>query len=234
MNFDLLSMAELTASAVVVALGFGELFGANLRERVFVSAAMLAWLAAVLWIGERLLLNVQGGFGAPGLGFAVAIPLALLLLVFLGSEWGRARADAASLSGLAALHAVRVFGGVTFVLLYAAGRLPAPFAPIAGWGDAFIGATALAAAWISTRRPDLAVLWNGLGMLDLVTAIVLGAMSAPGPLRLFMQAPGSAIMTTLPWIVIPCYLVPALAFAHLAALWRLLRAPQRRPAGFAV
>ena len=227
MNFDMVSMAELSASAVVVALGFGELFGANLRERIAVSAAMLAWLALVLWMGEQRLLFYQNGFGVPGLGLAVALPVALLSLVFLGTEWGRARANAAPLAGLAAIHTVRVFGGVTFVLLYAAGRLPAPFAPIAGWGDAFIGATALAAAWMSTRRPDLTTAWTLLGMLDLVTAIALGATSSPGPIRIFTDGPGSAIMTNLPWILIPCYLVPALAFAHIVALRRLLGVPAR-------
>jgi hypothetical protein len=30
--------------------------------------------------------------------------------------------------------------GVTFLLLYSAGHLPAPFAPAAGWGDIAIGA----------------------------------------------------------------------------------------------
>lgn len=224
MNYDLLSMAELTASAVVVALGLGELFSANMRERVLVCATMLAWLALVLWIGERRFLFAQGGFGAPGLGLAVVLPVALLSLILFGTEWGRARADAAPLAGLAAIHTVRVFGGVSFVLLYAAGRLPAPFAPIAGWGDGFIGATALTAAWMSTRRPDLAILWNGLGMLDLVTAVALGATSAPGPIRVFAEGPGSAIMATLPWIVIPCYLVPALAVVHIVSLRRLLGA----------
>jgi hypothetical protein len=226
MNFDMISMAELTASAVVVALAFGEMFGANLRERLVISAAMLAWLGLVLWVGARLLLNVEGGLGAPGLGVAVVAPVALLWLVFFATDWGRARAAAAPLAGLGAIHAVRVLG-VSFVLLYAAGRLPAPFAPIAGWGDIFIGATALPAAWISARRPDLATLWNLLGLLDLVSAIALGATSSPGPIRIFTDGPGSAIMTTLPWILIPCFLVPALAFLHIVSLRRLLVAPAR-------
>ena len=58
-------------------------------------------------------------------------------------------------------------------------------------------------------------------MLDLVTAIALGATSSPGPIRLFFEPPGSAIMTTLPWILIPCFLVPALAFFHLVTFYRL-------------
>jgi len=63
--------------------------------------------------------------------------------------------------------------------------------------------------------------WNVLGLLNLVVAVSLGAMSAPGPIRLFAAEPGSGIMTTLPWIIIPCFLVPALAFVHLTVLWRL-------------
>jgi hypothetical protein len=123
------------------------------------------------------------------------------------------------------IQAIRVLG-VSFVLLHAAGRLPGPFAPVAGWGDIAIGATALPVAWWLTRglKTNALVWWNALGLLDLVVAVGLGAVSSPGPIRVFTDDPGSEIMTTLPWIIIPCFLVPALTFVHLAVFWRLSRA----------
>ena len=55
------------------------------------------------------------------------------------------------LPALVAAHAVRVLG-IFFLILHAQGRLPAPFAPTAGWGDIVIGATALPVAWLVAAR----------------------------------------------------------------------------------
>ena len=108
----------------------------------------------------------------------------------------------------------------------------APFAPSAGWGDVFIGATALPLAWAVTRfgarvRP-LVLLWNAVGVADLVAAVTLGPLSAPGPLQVFVGPPTSAIMTTLPWLLIPGFLVPCLMFP---ARRHLLSAGARRSLG---
>jgi amino acid transporter len=65
--------------------------------------------------------------------------------------------------------------------------------------------------------------WNLLGALDLIAALALGILSAPGsPLQLFGGTVGSAAVTVLPWSSIPALLVPfylvthALIFAHLS------------------
>ena len=56
------------------------------------------------------------------------------------------------------------------------------------------------------ERPAWLGLWNALGALDLVVAVALGLLSAPGtPFRVFTAGPG----TELPWIMIPTLLVPS-------------------------
>jgi len=67
--------------------------------------------------------------------------------------------------------------------------------------------------------------WNSFGLADLVTAVTLGALSAPGPSRVFFDAPGSGLMTSVPWILIPCFLVPSLSFVHLVVFYQTLRMP---------
>src|SRR5204862_7881053 len=52
---------------------------------------------------------------------------------------------------LIGVHTVRLLG-ISFIVLYAVGRLPAPFAPVAGWGDVFVGATAPLVAWLAHRQ----------------------------------------------------------------------------------
>jgi hypothetical protein len=90
------------------------------------------------------------------------------------------------------------------------------------------GAAALPVAWLISRSGSgvrrLALLWNTFGIMDLFSAVALGALSAPGPLQAFAGPPTSAAMTTLPWLLIPGFLVPSLIFIHLVIFHRLARA----------
>jgi hypothetical protein len=96
------------------------------------------------------------------------------------------------LPALIGVHGTRLLGFL-FLLLLAAGRLSAPFAPRAGWGDILAGSTAVPVAWALASRLTgarwLVLLWNSVGLLDLVDAAFLGVTSAPGsPLQLFFVA----------------------------------------------
>jgi hypothetical protein len=230
MTFDLLSTVVITAGAAVVIATFVALFGSSLTQRLTIGVAMALWFIGVLWIGA------PGAIATPMLGAAVLIPVAVLSVIGFGSSAGRGRLQSTPLPALIALHAVRVLG-VLFVLLFAAKRLPAPFAPVAGWGDIIIGATALPIALWVACDPDTArgpvLVWNGLGLADLVTAVTLGALSAPGAIRLFFVDPSSALIASLPWILIPCFLVPSLSFVHLIVFYRTLKARgEEHAAGF--
>jgi hypothetical protein len=96
-----------------------------------------------------------------------------------------------------------------------------------------VGALALPVAYLVRRRvrgwKAAALAWNTLGIADLFTALTLGVTSSPGPLRVFLEEPGSGIMTALPWILIPAFIVPLLIAIHLAVYARILgeRAPRR-------
>jgi hypothetical protein len=222
MTFDLLSTIVLTASATVVVATFVALFGSSLTSRISIGAAMAFWFIGVLGLGAR------GNIATPILGAAVLIPIAVLSVVGFGRSVGRDRLQSVPLPALIALNVTRLLG-VLFVLLYAAKRLPAPFAPVAGWGDIAAGAVAFPLAlWVS-RRPDIArsavLFWNSFGLADLVTAVTLGALSAPGPSRVFFDEPGSALMSSVPYILIPCFLVPSLSFVHLVVFYQTLRMP---------
>jgi hypothetical protein len=160
------------------------------------------------------------------LGIAVALPIAVLCFVVAHVKSLREGFRRVPLWLLVGVHTVRVLG-ISFIILYAAGRLPAPFAPVAGWGDIFVGATALPAAWLAYRRPAMARptlwIWNVIGLADLIAAIGLGVISSPGPQRLIFAEPSSAIMTTLPWLLIPGFLVPLLFAVHIGIFIRLAK-----------
>jgi hypothetical protein len=222
--FDLLSTAELTASSAIVVFFLSSMLSNTVRQRALVAAALAGWFCLVLTAGATGALAHPIGPGIPGVGVAVLIPIILLSVLVLGMARGRELVRRAPLAPLIGVHSVRILG-ITFVLLYAAKRLPAPFAPVAGWGDVLVGVLAIPLALLLVRSATVPkgwiALWNTLGLADLVAAITLGAMSAPGPLRLFPGEPSSAIMASLPWLLIPGFLVPSLAFLHLCTFYRL-------------
>ena len=171
--------------------------------------------------------DLFGVYVAPISVMMVAAWLVLIALRRVGDHFGLLRRvwHAIPLPVLIGVNAVRVLG-IVMVLWHEAGRLSAPFAPIAGWGDVLIGLTAIPVA-LAVRaaapgwRPA-ALLWNALGLLDLVAAIALGLTSAEGtPLRIFFGEPGTGLMGELPLVLIPAYLVPLLIVTHLAVFARL-------------
>jgi hypothetical protein len=226
--FDILSTVELSVSASIVVAFLSLAMAPSVSGRVAVLIALGAWFVAVLALGATGALS-SAGLGAPALGLAVVLPIAALVWTYRALPSVRGAMSATPLPALIALHAIRVLG-FTFIVLYAMGRLPAPFAPSAGWGDVAIGATSLPLAWavarFGSRMRPLALLWNALGVVDLVAAIGFGALSAPGPLQVFVGPPDSSPMTTLPWLIIPGFLVPILFSVHIVIFYRLLAKTQ--------
>jgi hypothetical protein len=90
-----------------------------------------------------------------------------------------------------------------------------------------IGATAPLVAWLIHARganlPRRAlVVWNLLGLADLITAVGLGVLSSQS--RIGVLAAGGVttrLMGTFPLALIPTFFVPLLAILHLVALTRL-------------
>lgn len=226
MNTDLIGSIELTASAAIVISALSIGFGSSAAVRIRIAAWLAAWFVVVVILAATRALYYKHGLGAPGLGSAVALPIAVLCFVVARVKSLREAFQRVPLWLLVGVHTVRLLG-ISFMVLYAASRLPAPFAPVAGWGDIFVGATALPIAGLAYRRPANARLilwiWNVVGLVDLIAAVGFGVISSPGPQRLIFAEPSSAIMTTLPWLLIPGFLVPLLFTVHIGIFIRLAK-----------
>lgn len=205
----------------------------------------MRWTIAVilaLWLGLVFILGAQGAFvGRPGsppvaIFFGFAIPLAVYFAAYFGWSGFRAFVFGADLRLVAAIQAWR-WAGLGFLSLYAYGVLPGLFAFPAGLGDMAIG---LSAPWIVlglVRRPSFAtsqrfVIWNIMGIIDLVVAVSLGTICS-GFLRGITGNVTTGPMAQLPLIFIPAYLVPFFMMLHLTALLqarRLARAKKSVPA----
>ena len=228
MKGDLLAAMGLTACAAVAISALAIGLGQSVTARVRLAVVFCAWFLLVTVLAATDALHYQHGVGILGLGAAVVLPIAILFITGLRSAAAKQALLAIPLWLLIGVNSIRVLG-VYFVILHAGGRLPAPFAPTAGWGDIIVGLTAGPLAWFAFRRMSLARpaiwIWNAFGLVDLIAAIGLGVTSSPGPLRLIFAEPGTSLMTTLPWLLIPGFLVPLLAWTHLVIFYRLAKDP---------
>jgi hypothetical protein len=192
--------------------------------------------AAAAWLGIIIVVATTGGLAPGVLGPVPAIVLpfsGLLALLFAG--WFlvpqfRNALLSLPLPALIGLNAARL-GGVFFLLLYANGRLSAPFAQAAGLGDMATGALAIPlAAMLALGFPPHRAwlgIWNAFGALDLVVAVSLGVLSAPGtPFRVFIEEPGTLAMTTVPWVFVPTMFVPILLMIHFTIAAKLRSLPR--------
>jgi hypothetical protein len=186
-----------------------------------VAVAMAVWLGAVFFLGAR------GAFirppGAPPLPilFGATLPLLAFFAAYFGSGAFRSFVLTSDVRLIAAIQAWRV-GGLAFLDLYAHGLLPGLFAWPAGLGDIAVGATAPLIALALMRQPDFAasrrfVTWNILGIVDLVVAVTMGALSS-GILKGLTGGVTTAPMTELPLLLIPVYFVPFFVMLHFTAL----------------
>ena len=184
-------------------------------------------VALALWLGLVFLVGGRGGFvgpaGSPPLAifFGFAIPLAAFFTAYFGWNAFRSFVLGIDLRLATAFQAWR-WAGFGFLALYAQGVLPALFAFPAGLGDMAIG---VSAPWIVLRlirHSSFAasrryVIWNILGITDLVVAVSMGTISSgflPGLTGNVTTSP----MAQLPLVLIPAYFVPIFIMLHFTAL----------------
>ena len=189
--------------------------------RLIVALALGGWLLLVVALGSLGAFVARPGVPPLPIAIGVAAPLLAFFAWLRLSRSFREFVLSLDLRLVAGIQAWR-WAGLGFLDLYAYKILPGLFAVTAGLGDMAIG---ISAPWIMlalARNPRFAasatfVRWNLLGVLDLVVALSLGALSG----ILATGVPGeitSAPMQTLPLLLIPGFLVPLFLMLHTTAL----------------
>jgi hypothetical protein len=190
----------------------------------FAAAAGLAWIGAFEGAPDSL----------PTIQFGILIPIVLGALLFWRSETASRIIDAVPQQWLIGLHVLRVLGA-TFLVLYAAGRMPVLFALPAGLGDLLVTGLAPFVAWLHARDPrssaGLIATWNILGITDFVVAAAAGFATGPSPLQLTAFDNPNVLMAQFPLVVIPTFLVPLWTLLHIASLMKLRREASRASRG---
>jgi hypothetical protein len=189
--------------------------------RLAVAVGLTIWLLIVLSLGAAGAFVVAPGTAPLPIAIGVAGPLLVFFAWLRLSQTFRKFVLSLDLRLIAGMQAWR-WAGLGFLSLYAYKVLPGVFALTAGLGDMAIGVTAPWMILALAREPGFAargtfIRWNILGILDLVMAVSIAAVSA----LLTSGAPGEisiAPMTTLPLLLIPAFLVPFFLMLHTTAL----------------
>jgi hypothetical protein len=170
------------------------------------------------WVGVAIAAAAAGKLGDVAiLGALFSFPLIATVGLTLGFPALRSALLAIPVPLIIGLNVFRL-DGAFFLSLASGGRLAGPFPQSAGWGDIAVGAFALPVAFLAMRKgagdPSVLV-WNALGVLDLISAVTLGITSANGSrLQIFHDGVGSIAIQTLPWSLIPTVLVPVFLIGH--------------------
>ena len=180
----------------------------------FTAGLLVAWfLFALSASAAHWFQNDANRFGVQ-VALAALLPILIFAVWIAASRTFRQFALSLSPSPLTLAQTWRIMG-FTFVLLEAHRLLPTIFALPAGYGDMFIGATAtLVALKLATPAHRARfILWQVLGITDLVVAVSLGT-TAP----LISPGVSMAPMTQLPLSLVPTFLVPLFLIFHVISI----------------
>lgn len=187
----------------------------NVNYGKITGALLAAWFVFSLSASALNVFKTDPSEPPIALGLAALIPIVLFSLWFAVSEGFRRFAMSLNPRTLTFIQAWRVAGYV-FLVLQTYSILPAVFALPAGWGDIAVGATAPLAAlmFANPGRRRSFILWQALGIADLVTAVTLGTTAR----LLSPQGPATAPMNVLPLSLIPTFGVPLFLILHIICI----------------
>jgi hypothetical protein len=179
---------------------------------------LAAWFFVAVWLGVTGRL-VAAGTPPIALGATIVVPL---LLFAVDGRLGNPIFGGFLRLGLPALIALQTFRiiGITFVIAWLGGTLPAGFALPAGLGDVAVGLSApfVAAAVLQRRRHHAVVArwWSVAAVADLVIAVTSGVLHSSTPFGVLAGAVTTDGMARYPLSLIPTFLVPVALLLHLS------------------
>lgn len=109
--------------------------------------------------------------------------------------------------------------------LYREGRLPVHLTFEGRNLDILVGLSAPIVAWLvhaGRIRARALVAWNVLGLGLLANVVGMAITTLPGPLHLAWPGPSNEVLTTVPFVWLPAWLVPVALVAHVASLRQVL------------
>lgn len=230
------TMVERDWALAFVVLVFGLYLYSVLMMRVAAKAGLgvvllsalgqCAWLVTAAAIAGSGYL-VSDVLAMPPLILRVILAPALLV-VFAIAYSPRIQRSLAGMRGdwLVSIQAFRIFMELVLHGLYQVDALPERLTFSGLNFDIVSGLLALPVGYLmhKGRAPTWLVIgYNVVGLLLLATIVVMALLSAPTPLQVFSDPPGTRFVFHVPFVWLPAYVVPTALLYHLLSLRHALR-----------
>lgn len=200
------------------------------------SAALLS-----CWVAAAALLARDGVFHPSSTRLIAVIPNTVVFVALVVALWlvllsvvpaYRETINRIPQHWLIGAQSFRVAGGLLLVS-YGAGKLPAVLALPIGCGELIsgVGAGFVAAAWHKRRGAARVVawLWNAFGIVSLLAAVALIALTTPGTALYRSELGDSSLFSLYPLVLLQVVVGPMVALLHIVSVRGLIRwAPKPR------
>lgn len=183
-------------------------------------------LLVIAWMVLLGVLSIRGWFSdftsmPPRLSFALLLPLPVVLLATrangvkqvlhrIGPQW------------LIYLQSFRILVEIGIWLSVRNGLLPVQLSFEGRNFDMLTGLFAFPVGYYCFVKkswpPVVALLYNIAGLVLLMNAVAISALSMPTAIRVFHNQPDSSLLTTFPFIYLPGVLVPTAYTLHILSL----------------
>jgi hypothetical protein len=189
--------------------------------------AVIAGVGAALWLGITAAAAAAGALTFTGTPPTMILMLAFILALAAGlglSPMGGRLAAGLPLAALVGVHAFRFPLELIMHRAYEEGLMPVQMSYSGLNFDIVTGATAIAMAGllVARRMPPWGVrLWNWMGLALLVNVVTIALLSAPTPLRVFMNEPVNVWVTRAPFVWLPAVMVLTALLGHIVVFRRL-------------
>lgn len=184
-----------------------------------IAIILFGWLAAVITLAKDRFFAANPLL-APNIFLGFLVLFEVLRRVFASAAMQKVAAGL-PIPWLIGIQTYRVVG-VGFLMFYKQNLLPAVFAFSAGYGDILVGVTAPVVAVLyylkKSYSRQLAVVWNYVGVADLIVAIAVGFLAFPRPVQFLPTAVSTEQIALFPLAVVPLFVVPLALVLHLFGL----------------
>jgi len=188
-----------------------------------------ALAGGALWVGVTFAAAASGRLRfdtvPPTMGVLLIASWAMALRLGLGRTGSRL-AQSTPLALLVLVQAFRLPLELLMHRAYGEGLMPVQMSFSGRNFDIVTGTTALLlgvamTAWRGRVPPRLVLAWNVIGTLLLANVLVIALLSAPTPLRVFMNEPANVWIAHAPWVWLATVFVPAAIAGHVIIFRRL-------------
>ena len=184
--------------------------------------ALTLWTVAAIYLGSRNVFRIHEDVALPPpIAFGALLPILVGWLALQYWEPFRRFIFSIPQHWLIALQIYRITGGV-FLVVYGLGLIPGVFALTSGFGDLITGLLAIPVAWFCYKQRSwakrTAVVWNYLGLIELIILIPFGLLSSPSPIQTLALDQPNLVTSTWPSVLAPTFHVPLGILLHIFSL----------------